>query len=416
MTSSQPSERVRQLLRAGAELVLQNQALWVEELNRHRWASPIMQTVAADPVLVAAADRATRVTMTQWLAANVRDPGAPVVPHLDPEMLTIARDLVRRGLGESTVDAYRLGQAAVLPLWMKVAFALTSDPVELQELLEVSAQSITEFAEAALNAVNEQVRSERDELVRSNHPERREMIALLLEGAPVPTERAEARLGYKLAQTHTAAVVWNSEPESQLSELERALDALVRRVGARSPLTIVPGGATIWAWLPVDAKPDLEQLARDLNPLPGARIALGPSLHGTEGFRRSHMAAVTTQRMLAGLRSAQRVAAFEDVQLVALATTNAEAATDFVRSTLGDLATADAELRETVLAYVRERGSLVRTAEKLFVHRNTVIRRLERADELLPQGLEHNPVHVAVALEILLWHGSLTGSVPDGIA
>src|SRR2546430_5605421 len=37
------------------------------------------------------------------------------------------------------------------------------------------------------------------------------------------------------------------------------------------------------------------------------------------------------------------------------------------------------DLRETVLAFVRERGSIARTAARLYTHRSTVVRRLARA-------------------------------------
>ena len=56
-----------------------------------------------------------------------------------------------------------------------------------------------------------------------------------------------------------------------------------------------------------------------------------------------------------------------------------------------------------MLTYVRELGSTTRTAERLYTHRNTVIRRLARADELLPRPLAENVLGVAAALETLKW-------------
>jgi DNA-binding PucR family transcriptional regulator len=58
-----------------------------------------------------------------------------------------------------------------------------------------------------------------------------------------------------------------------------------------------------------------------------------------------------------------------------------------------------------VLTYVRELGSTSRTAQRLYTHRNTVLRRLARADELLPRPLAENAVAVAAALEVLRWRG-----------
>ena len=87
-----------------------------------------MQELADDPVLNAATRRSTRANLLHWAAANVSDPGAPVPANLGPEPLGIARDLVRRGLNESALQAYRVGQNVAWQRWMSIAFGLTSDP------------------------------------------------------------------------------------------------------------------------------------------------------------------------------------------------------------------------------------------------------------------------------------------------
>ncbi|MFG2857703.1 helix-turn-helix domain-containing protein [Streptomyces mirabilis] len=47
-----------------------------------------------------------------------------------------------------------------------------------------------------------------------------------------------------------------------------------------------------------------------------------------------------------------------------------------------------------------------RAAGRLYTHRNTLLRQLDRADQLLPKPLEDNTVKVAVALDLLQWRGS----------
>ena len=76
-------------------------------------------------------------------------------------------------------------------------------------------------------------------------------------------------------------------------------------------------------------------------------------------------------------------------------------AEQFVVDTLGDLATADAVLRLTVLTYVQERFNGSSTAELLFTHRNTIERRLNRANQLLPRPLADNATSVVAALMFL---------------
>ena len=75
---------------------------------------------------------------------------------------------------------------------------------------------------------------------------------------------------------------------------------------------------------------------------------------GVGGFRRSHADATAAQRMVSRLESPQRLLFFDEVQLVALMTSNAEGAERFVRQILGDLADAPRDVRETVLVYVEE--------------------------------------------------------------
>ena len=85
----------------------------------------------------------------------------------------------------------------------------------------------------------------------------------------------------------------------------------------------------------------------------------------------------------------------------------AELTADGFTDTLGDLRHADAATQEAVLTYVHELGNTTRTAERLFTHRNTVLRRLARADELLPRPLAENVVGVGAALE------AGAGTAPD---
>ena len=94
------------------------------------------------------------------------------------------------------------------------------------------------------------------------------------------------------------------------------------------------------------------------------------------------------------------------MQLVALLTADPTEADVFLTDTLGNLRHADAATQEAVLTYVHELGNTTRSAERLFTHRNTVLRRLARADELLPRPLAENVVGVGAALEVLRWRGA----------
>ena len=398
---------VRELFRRGAETALDPRAEWIEELHAAALGGERMRQVAEDPVLAAATRRANLANLLHWAAANVQHPGRRVPASTGPEVLEAARDMVRRGLDSSGLDAYRRGQAVAWRRWMEICFELTSDPAALRVLLDVSALSIGTFIEDTVAAVSERMAAEHAELTRGAHAERRAAVTLLLEGAPIGRARAEARLGYGLTGPHTAAIVWTGSGTAASDSLEAAAEAVMRAAGSDRRLTVVASAASLWVWVPSATLPGTGELTAALSAHPDVRVAVGRPGGDVDGFRRSHLDAATTQRMVDRLTSRQQVARYQDVQLVALLTSEPAQAEEFLADTLGGLLHADGDTRAAVLTYVRELGSTSRTAERLYTHRNTVLRRLARADELLPRPLAQDPVGVAAALQALHWRGAV---------
>jgi DNA-binding PucR family transcriptional regulator len=403
-----PSERVAELIRAAAARLIEDPADAAQEIDAAvlAGAPPGLRT---DPALIAEVSASNRGNLYHWIAANLREPGAHVAPNLSPESLAIARDLVRRGLDEAALNSYRTGQNAAWRRWMATAFELTSDPGELRELLEVSARSIFTFVDETLSAIAEQIERERDQLTRGTHAERLEVVNLILEGAPITARRASARLGYELGRWHTAAVLWRDGGPPDQGELEGAADALARAAGARRPFTVVASASALWAWFATHEAPDLGAV-RAVAPAAGVRAALGSPAAGIDGFRRSHLDALATQRLMHRMPSDLRLAAYDEVRLVALTTQDEERAAEFVARTLGELAVAPPEVRETLRVYVREGMSASRAARALFTHRNTVLNRVARAQELLPLPLPPHLLEVGLALEIVRWLGPRPGA------
>src|SRR5206468_13027852 len=87
-------------------------------------------------------------------------------------------------------------------------------------------------------------------------------------------------------------------------------------------------------------------------------------------------------------------------------------AREFVARTLGTLADADRELRDTLGVYIREQFSAACTARALYTHRNTVLNRLQRAERLLPLPLARRGLEVGAALEIAQWLGTQPAAPP----
>ncbi|MFE6854543.1 PucR family transcriptional regulator [Streptomyces sp. NPDC057674] len=395
-----PRDEVSALMRAIAERFLQASPEIVDELLAASQRGTRYPAIVDDPVLAEGDRRMNRVSLLHWLTANIHSPGRRVPPCVEPEVLAFARDLVRRGMHIDDLGSWRAAQRVAWRLWLDACFAATDDREELRELLEVSAYSIATYVDDSISALSARIDVEREDLARGAQAERHATVQLLLEGAPIRRARAEARLGYALTGDHVAAIVWVDGVE-QAHRLEAAAERVMRGCGASRRLTLVASTAALWLWMPASRTPPVAEIEHELTDLPGVRVTLGRPAKDLGGFRRSHLDAAATQRVLARLGSVRAVARYEDVQLVSVLTADLAQAEQFVADTLGDLATADTQLRETVLTYVSERFNASSAAERLFTHRNTVERRLARADQLLPLPLAQNAPNVAAALMLV---------------
>jgi DNA-binding PucR family transcriptional regulator len=165
----------------------------------------------------------------------------------------------------------------------------------------------------------------------------------------------------------------------------------VRKVAGTRPLNVIAGGATRWVWIGGGKRLTVANLHSALEQCPMVRVAVGPTAAGIDGFRRSHLNASTTQRMLALTESRQRIALFTDVQLLALLTLDPEGADEFITQILGDFKHAAPELRNAVETFINEQRNASRAAARLYTHRKTLTARLRRAEKLLPRPLK-NPM------------------------
>lgn len=397
-----------EIIRRGAELTMASLDEMSTTIRDQHLLAPGMEAIAADPVLSAASLRAIRATVGHWTAAVLERPWDPVSPADDPDSLRMARDLVRRGLSDSILTAYRVGQVDAWRAWVAITTELTDEPALIRAVLDHTAGSIGDFNERTLAIVRTVVDEERAELMRGALPGRREMIELLLDGAPVQPDRASAQLGLDVRKPLTAIVVWTLASDTEQTAIEEIVDLLARTPARARHVVTFPSAGVAWMW--VAGQPaEVKAIERALRPWPKLRVAIGETGSGTEGFRASHRSAIAVQRLISrsGLR---QVARADDTRLAALLSRYGDEAADFARTVLGDLATAPAELLLTTRTYLEELGNVTRTAERLFAHRNTIVRRLEKADSLLPRPMAERPLDTAAALE--LWHW-LEASSPD---
>ena len=295
--------------------------------------------------------------------------------NLSPENLDFARDVVRHGFDETILSGFRTGQNLALRTATDVAFRVTDDHEALHELLVLMSQSIFAYVEDTLEGITATIRADRAQLRDAASAARAEAVALILEGAPISERRATQLLGYDVERAHTAAIVWTDEAVTD-GAIESVTNDLARMSGAARPLTRSVAPSTAWVWLSGGASSGVSER---LQPMDGIRVALGRPAVGLAGFRKSHQEAAATQRLARRLPLRSSLTSYDEVEVLALASTNEDQARDFVARTLGPLADAPAEVRATLRTYLRQECNLSRTAQLEFAHRNTVAARLERS-------------------------------------
>ncbi|MBW0016686.1 MAG: PucR family transcriptional regulator [Mycobacterium sp.] len=405
MAWHRPSSRIGELMQAGVQQILDAPGDVLADFLADIDAATLADQDTAlsdDPALIASMRRSNRANFLFWAQSIRRDPGAAATANPGPEPKIIARDLVRRGLDDSVLQAWRAGQNMAWRRWMTVAFGLTDDPRELAELLDYSARSIFGYVDATTALISAQMRSEREQLTRGTQAERLQTVTLIINGAPIRRALAETRLSYRLDRSHLAAIVWSNQPEPDAAVLDEIVEALAAALGETRPLAVTASVGALWVWLPSGHDPDLQPIGNILGRHPDVFVALGSPALGVDGFRRSHLEALATQRLLMRAQHIQ-LARWESIELVALVSQDEPRAREFVQRTLGPLASADPELRDTVRIYLREQSNAPRTATQLFTHRNTVLSRIARAERLLPKPLSQNNIEVALALELANW-------------
>lgn len=398
-----PSPRIAALLRAGVEQVIDAPPEWIDALNRATLRGAGLEEVSLGEDLVAIAVRNNLSNLLLWAESNLENPGARVPARLTEDAEVLVHELVRRGLDTGAVDSFRTAQDTAWRHWMEICFTLTDDPAELRELLQVSSLSITTFIDDSVRLMNARVTAARHRLSAGTHAQRRAAAALVLEGAPIADDRASEQLGYRLSGPHCAAVI-SCAPNVPAEQMETVGEAIMTASGLPRRLTVLSGADENWVWFPgrVHSVPEV------LRSHPGVTVALGSADEDREGFRRSHFQALTTHRLLTGGGS-RRHARYEDVRLLDAMSDDAGRLDDFLSETLGDLRSAPPELAESLRVWFAAHCNASVAAQRLYTHRNTVVRRLEKARELLPIDLDEQPIAVAAALEVHHWRGGAAG-------
>jgi hypothetical protein len=378
-----------------SELTLSLTRLYVEVIPEFRHDEAVQRLMVAST----ASNLNTIVDMLA-LGISLDDVAVP------PAAATYARRFAQHDLSlEALLRAYRLGENAFLQ-WM------------IQELggRDLAAAEALAAMSRIVSLVNGYIDRVIEELIDIYETERRRwedrsdttraaQVRAVLTTEGLTRSSAEEMLGLALRGWHLAAVAWVSSggTEAQL----HAVGRLLADASGRQPVTVQADTETIWAWMSFQGRPDLnvEQLAKGLEAYPELRIALGEPDTGLMGFRTSHEEAVRTREVAevteTGSQPGRRIYQHSSVALAGMLIDRREDVRRWAQRVLGELARDDesmARLRETLQVFFEANGSYNDAAARMHVHKNTVLYRVRKAEELLGRPITDGRLSIEMAL------------------
>ncbi|MEV6657320.1 PucR family transcriptional regulator [Nocardia fluminea] len=363
----------------------------------------------SDASLVEEDRHLNRSELVQWLTSNIQQPGRRVEPYVGPRTMAYIHDLVSRGIAPDFVGGWRVALGIGWRRWLEECAAHCADPGLLVDVLDVSAKSMVQYAIDSVSAMRE---ASLAAAMGNADADAIALIQLIASGAPMTEDLAEGRLRYRMARSHVGLVLWTEDPR-QGDALDEVVAAVRSASVGRSALIARASATSRWIWLSDSETPDLRHVNKIVAKAQDVRAAVGRPGHGLEGFRSSHQDALAAQAMVTRLGSSRRFTAYADVELIDGLTKDRAGAQRFVTKTLGPLAEADEVLRQALLTYVQCGFNTTRAAANLYAHRNTVERRVSRANELSVVKVEDNPTHVAAALLVLDIAPDIVGTAPS---
>lgn len=331
---------------------------------------------------------------------------SPASAQAPDQTLSWVSTLAQRGIAVAAIPRCYVIGLGLCDAALREAVSRLAVPESVKwELTNAASQYLFQYCEKVSGDLVDHYARERELWVRGADSVRAELVMAIVSGRPVDPHVTSAALQYNLDRLHVAVVVW-SDPRSPdkppLQALKRAAAEIAHHVKGIELLVVPAGTSMVWAWTSGPSVTD--DLPADLHIDTPLMAAVGGVAHGLEGFALSHRQARDGRRMSAVFsQPAGTVTVHRDIALDALVTQNLSAAGVFVRTELGELSS-DSErarrLRTTLTAFFEEGQSWGRTAERLGVHQNTVMYRVQQARDLLGRPLNERRLELEVALRL----------------
>lgn len=404
------SDRILELMRCGAELGLElaTSTLFLDALEGVSFQGNSKDDLHDDPVIQAKHRRAIRASIIHWLNAIIKSPDQTVPPYAVYESVDSTAEMYQAQAAEILQKNAHSIQDIAWQYWMKIVFQLTKDPLELQQLLELSSISMRTYNKDSLALWLERLELINADKKRGGIEEQRELVSKIILGEEHDLTRASDILNYSFKHTHHSAIVWSEEIDTEISVLENVATVFQKACQQNHSLKVIASPSVIWVWVSAEFSVNEKILETALGQNSGVRISFASSGHGSagkgiDGFRRAHLDAQAAQRVLGRLESNIQLVSYERVRLMAFLSKDAKSIQHYSEHVLGELAHAPATVRQSLHAFLECGCNATEAAKKLHTHRNTLLRRLTKAEEMLPRPLADNRIQVSVALEALYW-------------
>lgn len=297
-------------------------------------------------------------------------------------------------------ESVRLAHESVVRALLGVAIARGACAATLTSITLAVNRSMDE----ALDNMADHYQLEAHRFSTSARRAQQELIDKLIGGNPVDARMIRKVLAMSIDEHHQGFVISTAARSTHLLDrhtLRRPVEAIKHALKVSKVLVREHEGALwVWATSPRPLRVDVAHLAREIGD--AVRVGVGSGQARADGFRRTHLEAAAAHRLrhatLAGVIEYDRHA------LAILLSADREKARWFVESELGELAMPsprNCELLTTLRCYFASKLRIASTSERLHIHRNTAIQRLNSIETILGHPVTERMAEVQCALTIL---------------
>lgn len=381
-------------------------------------AEELVEALAVDVPEVVGPDPRLRELFSDVIIANLENFAAAIAYKIPveasfepPSAVEHARLLAQRGVNSnSMLLGYQVVQRALINPVIEAVEGFAEDRDELVRTVEAVLAHLFAQGNGAARAALRTHATARDAWMRGRGAGLSNRLDAVLDRVITDAQTAERALNYALSGSHVAFIAWLDDPNRplELSDAERTVAALQ---GVRDALLVPRDERTLFGWLHTPDGAHFDEWMEVAREQAESRIAFGEVAEGLEGFRLSHLQAQSAGAVLAASRRREptMVARYRDVAALTFLVERQAESKGWVEQVLGDLALPGEDLerlRETLSVFLDEGGNTIATGAKLFVHRNTVKYRVDKALTLLPEPLSGSRLEVALALRYTDWVGA----------